>query len=306
MKILITGISGFIGSNVAIKLSQLGHEIYGVDSLKFGYVENLNGIPVRWSKKSFTNIPQELLDSYDVLIHLATDNLIYAQTNVIDTFKTNSIDTIKLIDRFKGKIIYTSTCSIYGNASVYPTPENANDDINNAYDQSKLTVEKYLHVRGDYTTLRLSNVYGPNQRPDNPFCGVVARFIKNCIDMKPFDINGDGRSTRDFTYVDDVVESVVLACDQKAKNTEINIATGVETSTIKLAFFIQNIMETEFSMINHANSFSINYIPNRSIDGISRRCLDNRRAKELFGWEPKVPLKEGIVKTIDWIKANYR
>src|SRR3989304_7477583 len=104
----------------------------------------------------------------------------------------------------------------------------------------------------------------------------MGNFIKD----EPYKIYGDGCSTRDYTHIDDVVEAIILACFQDAKNTEINIGTGVETSILKLASMVSGVGTAV-------------YVDNRKIDGIRRRCLDIRRAKELLGWQPNYSIQEG-------------
>lgn len=287
-KIFISGIAGFVGSNLANTLVKLGYNVSGCDSLKFGYAENLKP-EVKWLHCPFEDIDPDFLASFDVMVHAATFNIIYAVEQPIDTFKNNALHSIDLVRSFPGKIVYTSTSSVYGNATSFPTKEDHPTSVSNAYDQSKLILEKYLQLRGNYTTLRLSNVYGPNQRPENPYCGVIGKFIDCSIRQIPMRINGDGWATRDFTYIDDVVSAIISAIDQPAKNTEINIGTGKETSIMDLTILIAVVVGTYFSFEK---------IPARTIDGISRRCLDVSKAKNLLGWEPSTDLKIGIENTI--------
>jgi len=295
MKIFITGIGGFIGSNLANKLSDLGYHVAGCDNFQFGYDENI-GNGILFESSEFQCMPEKLLNFYDVLVHCATSNIIYAQTNPLETFKTNAFESIKLIEKFKGKVIYTSTSSVYGQAETIPTPENAPENLSNAYDQSKAILEKYLQLRGNFTTLRLSNVYGENQRPENSYCGVIGRFINQTLNNKPITINGDGKDTRDFTYINDVVRALIIAIDQRPKNMEINIGTGVETSSFNLAIKINNLLE---------KIPNINFVDKRSIDKINRRCLDITRAKKVLGWKPLFDLEEGLKQTIEWQRREY-
>ena len=298
MKLFLTGIAGFIGSNLANKLFQLGYDVYGVDTLQFGYPDNL--LPgIKWDKKSFAEVPIHVLNSYDVLVHIACANIIYAQNNQVDTFKTNALDTIDLFQKFKSRIVYTSTSSVYGQADDIPTRENSEQKVCNAYDQSKLIAEKYLELRGNFTTLRLSNVYGPNQKPENKYCGVVARFIDNILTLKqPIEITGDPKATRDYTYIDDVVDAIISAINRPQKNCAINIGTGIETSNIELAHMILDQLGEKYDR-------NINHVHKRSIDNISRRCLDVSKANAFLGWQPTTSLHFGIEKTIQWMKNHY-
>lgn len=290
-KIILTGASGFVGSNIAKRLIELGYTTNNVDNYSFGNVGNSENILIQ--HKDFNDLTESELDEYGTLIHCATSNIIYAMDKPIETFQNNATNTIKLFQKFKGKIIYTSTASVYGEAKVIPTPEYAEISTNNAYDQSKYIAELFLKERGNYTTLRLSNVYGINQRPDNPYCGVIGRLIYTILNNKEVKINGTGTQTRDYTFVDDIVHAIMISVFKDAFNTEINIATGKETSILELVKMI--------SGITGMDPFD-NHIQARKIDGISRRCLDIKKAEKLLGWKPQISLEEGIKKTILWMQ----
>jgi UDP-glucose 4-epimerase len=287
MKILVVGCAGFIGSNVIKSLKET-HGVWGIDNLSFGYAD---AVTVNtWSKCGFETLTENYLKDFDVLIHLATANIIYAQTEPVKTFKTNAVDTLELFRKFKGKIIYTSTASVYGNSLELPTTETAPIQVSNAYDMSKYIAEQYLRERGNYTTLRLSNVYGPGQRPDHPYSGVIGKFIGAIVKGEPVEIYGDGSFTRDYTYISDVVDAISLAVDQPAKNTEINICGGVEYSINSVVQMLTSIIEGD-AMIVHKEP--------RSIDGIKRRWLSRIKAFYQLGWQPKVSLENGILLTLD-------
>lgn len=292
MKILITGAAGFIGSNIVHKFMYdkelSANKILLYDNYSFGSNKNISESICM--KVGFEYLDSKNLEDIDVLIHCATSNIIYAMDKPVETFQNNATNTIKLFQKFKGKIIYTSTASVYGQADIIPTHEDANINTTNAYDQSKYIAELFLKKRGNYTTLRLSNVYGPYQQPDNPYCGVIGKLLHSYLKSIPFNINDTGLQTRDFTYIDDVVKAIVLAVFQESKNTEINIATGIETS-------INNLV-SNFSLLK------VIHINSRKIDTINRRCLNINKAKYLLGWQPEINLSEGINKTIEWIKNS--
>lgn len=289
MRILVTGGAGFLGANLCHRLYAMGHKFIACDKLSFGKIENTEGVyPLL--KCDFKEIPQSSLDNFDVLIHLATSNIIYAMDQPIETIKNNAVETIKLFDKFKGKIIYTSTASVYGNADKFPTKETDEIKLSNGYDISKYIAELYLRKRGIFTTLRLSNVYGKFQDQSSPYCGVLGKFVDKYLENKPFTIYGDGLATRDYTYVEDVIDAILLALLHVPLNTEINIATGVETSVLDIAAMVNGDGEVE-------------KLPSRSIDAIQRRCLDISLAEKLLGWKPQTTIREGIDRLIE-IKKN--
>lgn len=293
-KIILTGACGFVGSNIAKRLLDSGYKFFNVDNLKFGNLKNVQaGIEIY--EKGFEFLTEETLSKFDILIHCATSNIIYAMDNPIETFQNNATNTLRLFQKFKGKIIYTSTASVYGQADIIPTPEDAEIKTNNAYDQSKYISELFLQERGNYTTLRLSNVYGINQRPDNPFCGVMGKLINNVLNNEPVKINGDGLQTRDYSFIDDIVDVIIIAIEKESLNTEINIATGKETSINELISIIEKVTEKNSEK---------DYVASRKIDGITRRCLSVVKAKELLNWEPKIFLEDGIKKTINWMQST--
>jgi len=293
--VYITGISGFIGSNIANKLFADGYTVEGCDNLKFGYAENLNE-NIKWHNISVADVDYGYVNSFDCLVIAHCDNLPYSVEHPIETFKTNSLDTINLINKYKGDIVYLSTSSTYGMADEFPTKENADDKCTNAYDTSKLLVEKYLEAVGGYTTLKLTNVYGKFQRSTNPYCGVLGKFIQNGFNNEPMNIFGDGSSTRDYTHVSDVIEAVKTTIDSKPLEENINIGTQIETSTKQLA----QIVSSAFDKLTNIRNMS-----ERSIDTIvKRRCLDITKAKELLGWTPTIDLEAGIRLTIEWMKSE--
>lgn len=288
MRILLTGCCGFIGSNLYNRFTERGFDFLGIDNLEFGYKENLIDTH-HFVQMPFEDINQVTLDGFDILIHLACANIIYSQENCLQSFQTNTFKTFNLFKNFKGKIIYTSTASVYGQAQNIPTNEDEPTNITGIYDQSKRLTEMYLQFRCNQTTLRLSNVYGKNQRPDYPYSGVIGKLIGNAIQKKPFQINGKGLATRDYTYIEDVIRAIERAIELPAQNRPINIGTGKETNALEIAYKIAEIMKVPFN---------VNLIADRSIDNIKRRCMDICCAHELLGWEPLTDIDTGIKLTI--------
>lgn len=291
MKILIIGAAGFVGANISLRIRESHHDLSLVDDLSFGYRDNLPK-EAKLIEKDFNELDTEFVNKHDLMIFAACSNIIYAMTEPEKTMQNNAINTVALFKKFKGRIIYLSTASVYGQADSFPTHETAIPKLSNSYSTSKYIAEMYLHGRGNYTTLRLSNVYGPLQRPENPYCGVLGRFIDKATLNEQMIIYGTGKDTRDYTYVDDVIDAVMLAINKPALNTEINIATEIETSILELAHAVREAVDI--------TKWKLKFTDARKIDTIHRRCLSNDRARKLLEWWPKTPLSEGIRETVKY------
>jgi nucleoside-diphosphate-sugar epimerase len=291
-KILVLGAAGFIGTNICERLMyNESYYLVGIDNLKFGckmpnvhdnfdfIVGDINTMDINY------------VNNFDIVISSYCSNIIYASKHPVDTYINNVIKFINTLSKYNGKIINLSTSSLYGNPKYFPTPEISITNTSNAYDTSKYIIEEYLKIRGNYTTFRLTNVFGKYQRPESEYSGVISRFIYNKYLKKDVIVNGNGEDTRDFNYVSNVIDAIISAIEKDSFNTEINIGTGKEISINKLL----SILEIK----------DIEYVAKRKIDGISRRCLDISKAKELLGWEPKISLAEGLELTGKWIKENY-
>ena len=280
MRVFITGIAGFVGSSLAQHLNKKGYTVRGCDNLKFGDASRLKDIV--WDNRGMETYTESELSVYDVVVHCACDNIIYAINYPVETFNTNALKSISFLNKYRGKVIYTSTASVYGNA-MCPANELASLNTYNAYDTSKLITEKYLVNRGNYTTLRLSNVYGANQK-NSHYAGVVGKLCDMAKSNIPLTVYGTGEQTRDFTYIDDVVNAIEISVNLSPTNDVFNISTMEETSVKRIVDIISTYIP----------NVSLEYVEGRSIDGITRRCLDNTKAKKILEWSPSVSIVEGI------------
>ncbi len=295
-QVLITGALGFVGSNLCeFFQSKSSYQVTGCDNLQFGTEEN-KVERVIYHLKSFEEYSSRELSMYDIIIHAATCNIIFAQAEPAHTVLINDVATAELFSRIApgSQIIYLSTASVYGDAARQPITEDTPIQLNNVYAMTKYAGERHLaklHI--NYTILRLSNVYGKYQRSENPYCGVIGRLMECAMTDKDFTVFGDGSATRDYTHVSDVCRAVEAAIKSpNARKETINIATGNDKNVMQLIQMIKNIPGVA--------DFDVKHHDLRSIDTVKRRCLSPSMAKLKMGWEPQITLYIGLEKTLHW------
>jgi len=221
----------------------------------------------------------------------------------INDAKINILGSLNILDacrKFKvKKIIFSSTGGvIYGNAKIIPTPENYTPKPESPYGIAKLTIENYLDFYKkvynlNYISLRFANVYGPRQDPKGE-AGVVAIFIGKLLKRERPVIFGDGKQTRDFVYVNDVVSALIKSMSYKGKETIFNVGTGIETSVNQLFKLISKILRVKIKPI---------YAPPKPGE-LKRSCLDISKIKKELNWKPAYNLEEGLKETIKWFKMK--
>ncbi len=306
--ILITGGAGFIGSNLAKLLSKQNEfKISILDDFFTGNREHLKNLDIEIIEGSVTD--ESLLSKHiknkEIVFHLAARNIIASSNNPLDDMHTNIRGTYHVLNEsLKAKVpnvVYASTCSIYGNPKHLPINEDDTPSFLNFYSVSKYAGEGYAKTFYEQYNLpvsiiRYSNVYGINQSPANPYCGVIGKFIHNALNNEPIYIHGDGEQTRDFTFVEDACQATIMsALDAKAIGDTFNVATGVEVSINHLAEMIIQLT---------GSSSEIKHIDKRDIDNIRRRVLNIEKIRYKLKFFPLNTLKDGLKKTIDWYKSN--
>lgn len=304
-KILVTGGAGFIGSNLVDALVLAGHDVVVVDSLITGKKEYLNP-QAKFYQADIVSPEIEAIfvnENFDFVYHLAAQ--IEVAKSVADPVYDNSINVLGAINILQNcqkykvkKIIFASTGgAIYGDAEEIPTPETAPAYPVSPYGIHKLTFEKYLNyfyqIFGqDYAVLRFANVYGPRQYKGGE-AGVVSIFVANAILEKTSFLYGDGKQTRDYVFVDDVIKALMAAKDIEARG-ETNIGTARELDLWQVIESIEKALNKKISIEQYPAKL-----------GEQRRsCLSYRRAEKILNWSPEFDLEAGIKKTIDWAKAN--
>lgn len=310
MRTLVTGAAGFIGSTLVDRLLADGHHVIGVDDLSSGNAENIvhaeRHDTFEFAKADIVeaDLVGLLADTQpEVVFHLAAQ--ISVSLSVVDPQKdsaVNVVGTVRLAEaaRHAGvrKIVHTSSGgSIYGkNPPGYPTTEEMPVDPSSPYAASKVCGEVYLgmfrNLYGlDCSHIAPANVYGPRQDPHGE-AGVVAIFARALLADKPTKIFGDGTDTRDYVFVDDVVDAFVRAGGEAGGGQRFNVGTGVETSTAQMHSAIAAAAGKPDAPEFH---------PPRLGD-LKRSRLDITRAHDVLGWTPKVDLAEGVHRTVDFFR----
>jgi len=309
---LVTGGAGFIGSNLIRRL-YYGHtcsEVYVIDNLYSGSLDNIINLLEEESIKFYNidlscnkHLNKVFPRDTDVVFHLAAvTGLEEVEKDPITAFKSNVIATMNILDTAVkygvNTIIYASSAAVYGEPHNLPVSEGHKANPTNLYGYMKYLGEMLLnhyYIKYGLNTiiLRYFNVYGPRMR-GGPYASVIHNFITSLSkNLRPV-IFGDGRQTRDFIYVDDVVEASIRSMELEGFNI-LNIGSGVETSILDLLNIISSILG--YKDVNPI------YKPRRRHE-IYRIKADISKARAILNWSPKVSLKEGVRKTIDWYK-NY-
>jgi UDP-glucose 4-epimerase len=313
MRTLVTGAAGFIGSTLVDRLLADGHSVIGVDDLSSGRSENL-GPAERADTFEFAKADIVDADLHgllaetrpEVIFHLAAQ--IDVRRSVADPqvdATINVVGTVRLAEAARQagvrKVVHTSSGgSIYGTPQTFPTSEDEPVDPASPYAAGKYAGEVYLNMFRNLYGLECShiapaNVYGPRQDPHGE-AGVVAIFSRALLAGRPTKIFGDGTDTRDYVFVDDVVDAFVKAAGEAGGGQRFNIGTGVETSVRQLHSLIAGAA---------GGSDAPEFHPAR-LGELKRSSLDISRAKQVLGWTPNVDLADGVARTVEYFRSEER
>jgi len=301
-RILVTGGAGFVGGALTRKLVDAGASVTVLDDLFTGKAETIpTGAEFIQGSVTDAALVDELVAANSLIFHLAARNIIASTKNPRDDFETNIGGTLNVLLAARAskvdRVVYTGSASVYGNPRSIPINE---DDFLvplSPYAVSKLGGENYAQAFYESyglptASIRYSNVYGPGQRPDNPYCGVVSKFLLDAHAGRPLSVHGDGEQTRDYTYVDDAVEATMLAAIRpRAEGEVFNVGTGIETSVNELGLAIGRALDVPVEM---------RHIDRRDIDNIRRRVVNIEKARRMLRWTPQVTLETGLSRTAEW------
>jgi len=304
MKALVTGGAGFLGSHLVDELLRCGHSVIVLDDLSGGTLEN---VPpgVGFVQGSITD--HELVDSlasehrFDVIFHFAA----YAAEGLSHFIKrfnynNNLIGSVNLINAAVNTgvklFVFTSSIAVYGKAQL-PMGESAQPVPDDSYGVAKLAVEQELRLSHEmwglnYLILRPHNVYGERQNLGDPYRNVVGIFMNQIMQQLPMTAYGDGSQTRAFTYVGDVIPTIVAAVNiPQAHNEIFNIGADVPVSVKDLAYAVARAMAVEPQ---------ITYLPSRR--EVLHAYSDHSKARRLLGYAPKISLEEGLSRMAHWAR----
>jgi len=301
-RVMISGGAGFIGSWLSEKLIELGAEVTAVDNFSTGSMKNIEELISNPRFKLIEADAQEVdAKGYDYLIHGASipspDDYV---RRPVETALSNALGLLNFLKSGK-RVLYMSSSEIYGDPQVIPTPESYWGNVNpvgprSCYDESKrfgealcmaFAREKGVSVR----IARIHNTYGPRMDLTGRYARAIPRFITQALKNEPLTIYGDGLQTRSFTYITDMVDGLIrlMLSDY---GMPVNLGSENEISVLELAKAIIEITDSK-SEIVHLEPFP---------DDPRRRRPDITLAKTVLGWEPKVPLREGLKQTVDYFK----
>ncbi len=301
MRFLVTGGAGFLGAALSNRLNQDGHQVRVIDDLSAGDPGQLDD-DVLFTRGDVADRPKlwTLLQDIDCVYHLAARVLV--SESILYPRRYNEVNvggTVSVMEAMRDagvqRVVLTSSGAVYGEQAEQPVREECRPNPQSPYAVSKLAAEYYVRTIGalwgiETVILRVFNAYGPGQRlpPSHP--PVVPRFLKQAQQGGSLVIFGGGGQTRDFVYVDDVVEALVGAATASDVDRRIiNVGSGRETSINELASLVSAALERKVEML-HSPAES---------GGVARLCADISAARRLLGYEPRVELRQGLRLTME-------
>ena len=306
-RVLVTGGAGFLGSHLAERLLATGADVICADNFFSGHKDNIRGlIGHPFFELLRHDVIHPLFVEVDRIFHLACPaSPIHYQQNPIKTVKTNVAGTVNMLGLAKlvrSLILLASSSEVYGDAEVHPQPESYWGHVNpiglrSCYDEGKRVAETlmmYYHRQNkvDIRIARIFNTYGPRMAVD--YGRVVSNFIVQALRGQPLTIYGDGRQTRSFCYVSDMVDGLVRLMEAEGLTSPVNLGNPREVTVLELA-------ETVLRLTASASSVVRQPLPS---DDPVRRRPDISLAKSRLGWEPKVSLEEGLGLTVEYFRSK--
>lgn len=308
-RFLVTGGAGFIGSALVNRLVELGHAVRVLDDFSTGFRHNLESCldrieVIEGSVAEPTDCRAGAQDVDYVLHQAAIPSVQRSVDDPVSSTKANVNGTLNMLlaarDARVKRLVFASSSSVYGESEVLPKVETMREDPLSPYALTKLAGEKYCgvfyRIYGLSTVaLRYFNVFGPRQDPHSQYSAVISRFVDAALQGRRPTVYGDGEQSRDFTYVENVVEANLLACfAEAASGMAFNVGTGQEYTLNDLLRFLAAIVGHSIDPIySEARLGDVRH---------SQAAIE--RARRTLGYEPKVSFKEGLERTVDWFRRS--
>ncbi len=310
MRYLVTGGAGFIGSNIVDELVRRGHSVVVLDDLSSGSEENLAGVRSKIDLRIGSIIDLAMVQSacvgVDYVIHLAARTSV--PKSVKDPLETNHVNidgTLNVLvaarDAKVRRFVYAASSSAYGETPTLPKIESMQPEPISPYGVTKFVGELYAQVFGrvyglENASVRYFNVFGPRQDPTSQYSGVLSRFMLAVLKSEPLVIYGDGEQSRDFTYIDNIVDETLRACEAAGASGKVfNGGTGARITLNQVVKLLEKIT---------GKKLPVKYDPPRDGD-IRDSQADVSLARKILGYEPRVLFEEGLRRTWDWYKSAY-
>ena len=305
---VVTGGAGFVGSHLCDRLLDEGWEVVCVDSLLTGRTENLSSA---MSSDRFSLHEADITRGLDIegnldwVIHFASPasprDYLEHPIETLEVGALGSLECLRLAQRKGAGVFLASTSEVYGDPKVHPQPESYWGNVNpigprSVYDEGKRFAEAatmaYHRVHGlPVRIIRIFNTYGPRMRRRDG--RAVPAFIDQALRGEPITVHGDGSQTRSLCYVDDLIEGITRVLNAELTGP-INLGSTEEVSMAQLAELIRSLAGTESPVV----------YTERPVDDPEMRRPDASLARDLLGWEPQVPLRDGLAKTMEWMRSS--
>uniref|UniRef100_A0AC35FHI2 UDP-glucuronate decarboxylase n=1 Tax=Panagrolaimus sp. PS1159 TaxID=55785 RepID=A0AC35FHI2_9BILA len=304
LRILVTGGTGFVGSHLVDKLMKQGHEVIALDNYFTGRKRNVE----QWiGHPNFELVHHDVVNPYyievDQIYHLASPaSPPHYMYNPVKTLKTNAIGTVNMLGlarRVKARMLLASTSEIYGDPEIHPQPETYWGHVNtigprSCYDEGKRVAESLMiayqkQEKVEIRIARIFNTFGPKMHMNDG--RVVSNFILQALQNQPITIYGEGEQTRSFQYVDDLVDGLISLMNSNT-TLPVNLGNPEEYTIKEFAELIKRLVGSNSRIINHP----------KQEDDPKQRKPDITRAAELLNWKPKISMKEGLKKTIEYFR----
>ena len=300
---LVTGGAGFIGSHIVAELLRRGESVRIADNFSTGRRENVPAgtVEVVEGDLADAEIARRAVDGCTYVIHQAAIPSVPRSVNdPVGSNRANVDATLQVLaaarDAGAKRLVFAGSSSVYGNAATLPKREDMRPAPLSPYALQKLVAEQYCQMFTklygfETVSTRYFNVFGPRQQPGSPYSGVISLFIEALSEGKPPLVHGDGKQTRDFTFVADVVDGVLRACKAPTAAGEvINVAGGGRISLLEVLRTLQNILRVHVEPT---------FGPPREGD-VRDSQADIHKARQMLGYEPRMPFEDGLRQTVEW------